>query len=338
MSKIHLINANIHRAKEGARVLEDIARFLLRDSTLFHQIREIRHRIQSRSPIYDTKEDLGGMQLTENNVRTNLLNITQANALRIQEALRVLEEMTETLAEKQGMKELRYQAYDVHSKLYYSVQKYLKWNLLEGLYLIIDTDIISYSIEKIIEIINESSVYIVQYRNKLTSKKMFIEQAYQIKKQLYPNKLFIINDHIDIALDFADGIHLGQNDYPLERIRHIIPDNFILGISCHSLNEAQITMQYDASYIAIGALFKTKSKKDALSVSINELQQICNQISIPICAIGGINTHNLDQVLNANIKMAALISSVWETNNPLQTINDMHEKIIKHSAFNITVN
>lgn len=331
MSKSHLINANIHRAKEGARVLEDISRFLLRDETLLRQVREIRHRIQMSAPIYDVKEDLGGVNLIEYNIRYNLISIIQANAMRLQEALRVLEEMTQTSTDKQLMKELRYQAYNLHSRIYYLARKYLKWHLLEGLYLIIDTDIISYPIEAIIEIINQSPVNIVQYRNKLASKKIIFENVYKIKKKLDPDKLLIINDHIDVALDLGDGIHLGQDDYPLDRIRNIVPDDFILGISCHNFKEACIATQFNASYIAMGCLFETKSKDDIIPVSIHELQKVCNDVSIPVCAIGGININNLNQVLKADIKMAALISYVWKTGNPLKAINEMHEKIIKHN-------
>lgn len=329
MSKSHLINANIHRAKEGARVLEDIARFILRDSELFSQLREIRHRIQISVPNYDIREDLGGVSLIEDNGRSNLISIIQANALRLQEALRILEEMTPTAPEKYSVKELRYQAYDLHSKIYSSARKYLKLHYLEGLYLIIDPDIIPHPIEKIIDIINQSPIYIVQYRNKSISKKIVFDGAYKIKQQLDPNKLLIINDHIDIALDLGDGLHLGQGDYPFERVRNIIPDDFILGISCHSLEEAQAATQFNAAYIAIGCLFDTKSKSDVTPVSIQELQKVCSEVSVPICAIGGINKNNLDEVLTADIKMAALISYVWKNDNPLQTINNMHEMIIK---------
>ena len=204
-----------------------------------------------------------------------------------------------------------------------------KKHLLTGLYLIIDTDVISYPLKTILEIINQSPINIVQYRNKSASKKNVFENAYQIKQQLDPNKLLIINDHIDIALGLGDGVHLGQDDYPLERIHNIIPDDFILGISCHSLEEACVATQFDVSYIGIGALFETQSKNDATPVSIPELQKVCDKVSVPVCAIGGINFHNLDQVLTANIKMAASISYVWTTDDPLKTIYDMHEKILR---------
>ncbi len=327
MRKSHLINANINRAKEGARVLEDIARFILHDEIITRQYREIRHLIKISSPSYDVTEDLGRTQI-EDNVRVNLLSIIQANAQRLQEALRVLEEMTTVSTDKQRMKELRFKTYDLHAKLYHSANKYLKYHLLQGLYLIIDTNVIPYPIEEIIDIINQSPVNIVQYRNKSASKKIIFNNAYHIKKRLDPNKLLIINDHIDVAMDIGDGVHLGQDDYPLERICYIVPDDFIVGISCHSLEEARMATQAGPSYIAIGCLFETTSKNNVIPTPLHELQKVCDEISLPVCAIGGIHMHNLEQILTTNIKMAALISYVWKTENPLQCIHKMHAKII----------
>lgn len=328
MSTSHLINANSHRAKEGARVIEDIARFVLRDESLFNKIREIRHQIYVYKPTDDMQTDIGGIDHLENNVRSNLLDIIQANFLRLEEALRVLEEFSPVIEKKQLMKKLRYQTYDCHSYIYSAAKKYLKSTLLSGLYLVVDTDVISHPLEKIIDIINQSPVNIVQYRNKSPSKKTVFDGAYQIKQQLDPNKLLIINDHIDIALDLGDGVHLGQDDYPLDRIRTMIPNDFILGISTHNTAEAFMAAQCGASYIAFGCLFATNSKRDTMPVSIAELKQICNSVSLPVCGIGGITHANLENVLSANAKMAALISYVWKTDNPLQMIKNMHEMII----------
>jgi thiamine-phosphate diphosphorylase len=208
--------------------------------------------------------------------------------------------------------------------------------LLSGLYLIIDTDVVPSSLEKTIDVINQSNINIVQYRNKAASKKTIFKNASTIKQKLSPHKLFIINDHIDIALDLGDGVHIGQDDYPIERIRSIVPHDFIVGISCHDLKEAQIAMEVGASYIAIGCLFATKSKNDVVPVSLSELQKVCDIATVPVCAIGGINMNNLDKVLTADIKMAALISYVWQTDAPLRVINEMHEKIIKKSASDVS--
>jgi thiamine-phosphate diphosphorylase len=209
---------------------------------------------------------------------------------------------------------------------------------LQGLYPIIDSDVISMDIEKSVHMINQSPVNIVQYRNKTGSKKKIHSDALKIRKMLDSTKLFIVNDHIDIAMDVADGVHVGQDDYPVEFIRRIIPEYFILGISCHNLDEAQVAVQSGASYIAVGSLFDTISKNNALRVSMQVLASICGEIALPICGIGGINTLNLDHVLATGIKMAASISHIWKNQNPEKILCNMHEKIIhfdrNHAADN----
>jgi len=166
MSLEHLINANIHRLKEGARVLEDIARFILKDDLLFKELRTLRHALLSSQPIKTPEMDLGGSSLKEKNARTDLLNVIQANALRMQEALRVLEESSPTTDQKQKIKSLRYDAYQLHQKIYQKMSYFLKKDKLKGLYLIIDPNIIGLPLKKIIDTINKTEINLVQLRNK----------------------------------------------------------------------------------------------------------------------------------------------------------------------------
>lgn len=328
MSTSHLVNANLHRAKEGARVLEDIARFILRDDSLFQEVREIRHAIKIHAPIYIVDDDIGGVGLIEDNLRSSLVDTVQANALRLQEALRVLEEMATASFEKSHFKALRYLAYAIHSKLYFSALKYSHRERLKGLYLIIDTDVISQSLDEIISIINQSPVTIVQYRNKSSSKQQVYGGAKKVREHLNKDKRLIINDHIDIALELGDGVHVGQADYPLPSIRKIMPESFILGISCHNLDEVRHAQTCGATYIAIGCLFATKSKSNTTPVTLEMLKQVCDAVDVPVCGIGGITTANLAQVVSANVAMAALISYVWRVENPLREINAMHASIV----------
>ena len=331
MSLEHLINANIHRLKEGARVLEDIARFILKDDLLFKELRTLRHALLSSQPIKTPEMDLGGSSLKEKNARTDLLNVIQANALRMQEALRVLEESSPTTDQKQKIKSLRYDAYQLHQKIYQKMSYFLKKDKLKGLYLIIDPNIIGLPLKKIIDTINKTEINLVQLRNKKLNKKEFIEDALLFKKLLNPNTLFIINDHVDVALDIADGVHLGLEDYPVERVRAIAPTDFLIGATCHNVKEAKKAELQGASYLSIGCLFPTLSKKDTTPTSLSELKKIREQSSLPISCIGGIDLKNITKVLPCNTEMIALISSVWKTKNPEKTINKLQKIILKHT-------
>lgn len=321
MSFSHLITANIHRVKEGARVLEDIARFTLRDDGLFKEIRNLRHSLKNQVQITIQEQDLGGPSFKENNLRYNLIDITQANITRIQESLRVLEEVSIDSEEKHQFKSLRFDAYKLQVKIQDTVSLYLNYDKLKGLYLVIDTDVINKPIEEITSVINQTSVNIVQFRNKTLSKRAFLEQAIQFKDLLDSKRLFIINDYIDIAIDIGDGVHVGQQDYPITRIKKILPDNFILGVTCHNLSEAKLAVQSGASYISVGCIFKSVSKLDTVPTSIAELIKIKAHSPIPICAIGGINTQNLEEITRHNIDMFAIISGIWTKSNPIKQIN-----------------
>jgi len=311
MSIEHLINANTHRFKEGARVLEDLARFVLKNEDLFKQVRELRHSLKSSLPVDNTQKDLGGPSLIENNIRSNLMDLVQANTIRMQESLRVLEEVSLKIEEKKSIKLLRYSAYKLHKLLYTATSLFVGQGKLKGLYLIVDTDIIKMSIKSIAKIINKTSENLIQFRNKSLSKRDFLQNVIQFKRLLNSDKLLIINDHLDIALDIANGVHLGQTDYPLERARALAPDDFLIGTTCHNIKEAKAAVKAGASYLSIGCIFPTSSKKDATTTSLKQLATIRQEISIPICSIGGINTKNLTKVISCKVDMVALISSIW---------------------------
>jgi thiamine-phosphate pyrophosphorylase len=332
MSRSHLIHANTHRVKEGARVIEDIARFILRDEFLFHQIRDLRHSLANKRFVDLKLEDIGGASFIEDNIRANLFTIVEANIIRIQEALRVLEEFSDESDEKHRLKTLRYRAYQIQSSLQKKLKCFLNNGKLKGLYLIIDTDIIKRPIEEIIRIINQTSVHVVQLRNKTLSKYQFIQQALQLKKGLDPEKLLIINDNIDVALDLGDGLHIGQEDYMLKRVRGLLPEQFILGISCHNLKEAKEAIQIGATYISVGCIFDSKSKLDTQATSIDTLAEIKSHASIPVCAIGGIHPENIDRLSGYSMDMIAMLSGVWDSSNPLEQITKFNRKLLSYSC------
>ncbi len=326
MSTIHLINANLHRVKEGARVLEDIARFILRDAFLFNKIRTLRHSLQATYLPFISETDLGGPSLKEKNVRLHLVDVIQANIIRIQEALRVLEEFSEDQLSQEKMKALRYDAYLLQQEITQKAIVFMKQDQLQGLYLIIDTDLMPLSLESMINIINKSSVQLVQLRATLSDKRDFLNQVIRCKELLNSDKLLIINEHVDIAFDLADGVHLGQQDYPIDRIRKRLPDPFIIGASCHTIEEAKFALQSGASYITIECLFSTQGKQDTLVTSLSELAKIRKIIKIPIFAAGEIN-QTLSAVLHYPVNMVADSAAVWKNPDPLNAIASLQAQI-----------
>lgn len=156
-------------------------------------------------------------------------------------------------------------------------------------------------------------VDIIQLRDKYSSKKEVLRKAKLLKEltQKYDIPL-IINDHIDVAVAVdADGIHIGQDDLPLEEARKIIGKNKIIGISTHEIEEAREAQNNGADYIGVGPIFPTKSKVDVVDpVTTKYIEEVVKEITIPFVAIGGIKLHNVDQVLDAGATRICAISEI----------------------------
>ncbi len=124
--------------------------------------------------------------------------------------------------------------------------------------------------------------------------------------------LFIVNDRVDVAMAVeADGVHIGQQDIPLELVRKIVGPHMVVGVSAGTPEEARAAEKDGASYIGVGPVFPTQTKKDARSPrGLRLLEEIRRATSLPIYAIGGIQIHNVASVIQAGADGAAVISAV----------------------------
>lgn len=153
---------------------------------------------------------------------------------------------------------------------------------------------------------------VIQLREKGKSKKEILELGFKIKEitQKY-NTLFIVNDDMDIALILdADGLHLGQDDIPIEYVRPFMKDKLI-GISTHSIEQAKEAVRKGADYIGFGPIFETKTKeKKEKVIGLSYLPTLKNTCPVPYVAIGGIGLNNLLSVIKAGCNRVAIISDI----------------------------
>lgn len=178
------------------------------------------------------------------------------------------------------------------------------------------------------KIITSSGARIVQFRNKNLSSEDKYAFAIKIKDICHENNaILIINDDANLAYKIqADGLHLGQEDMSCIKARKLLGKEYIIGISCH--NDLQLSLkaiQESADYIAIGSIFKSKTKPLALKVSIEEMNYICKNINKPVIAIGGINNKNIHQIQNSLAKMAAISKALYQS----QKTKEITECLIK---------
>ena len=153
---------------------------------------------------------------------------------------------------------------------------------------------------------------LIQLRDKIREKGLQLPAAEALQALCRERgALFIVNDHVDLALAAgADGVHVGQKALPVSVVRGIVPREMVIGCSTNNANEAMRAEADGADYVSVGRLFPTGSKDDTRPATAETLRAVKAAVSLPVCAIGGINEANIDEVLAAGADMAAVIAAV----------------------------
>ena len=153
----------------------------------------------------------------------------------------------------------------------------------------------------------------VQLREKNLDRADFLAEALEIQKLCREYGVpFVINDEVSIAKDIdADGVHVGQSDMEAMDVRKIFGPDKILGVSAQTVEQAMIAEKHGADYLGVGAVFATGSKDDADDVSHETLKAICEAVSIPVIAIGGITKDNIFELAGSGICGVAVISAIF---------------------------
>ena len=159
----------------------------------------------------------------------------------------------------------------------------------------------------------KGGVTCVQLREKELGEAAFLQEAKDIcalcRRYGVP---FIVNDNVDIAIACgADGIHVGQEDMEAGAVRRQVGEDMTLGVSVHTVEEAQQAVQDGADYLGLGAVFPTSTKTDADQMSVDMLQAICQAVEVPVVAIGGINRSNLLRLSGSGVNGVALVSAIF---------------------------
>ncbi|RMD73814.1 MAG: thiamine phosphate synthase, partial [Lentisphaerae bacterium] len=170
---------------------------------------------------------------------------------------------------------------------------------------------------------------IVQLRDKVSNRNQLYRKARQFRQVTREcGMLLIINDHVDIAMAVdADGVHLGQEDFPVAAARRLLPDKLI-GVSCHSLVEAVLAKQDGADYYNIGPIFSTSTKEHLSNfLGVDAIRQIGREVDLPFTVMGGINRNNIEEVLRAGARHVAVVSAVTAADNVIEAAKELREII-----------
>ena len=321
---LRAVDANLNRACEGLRVLEDLARFALDDGGLTSELKSLRHRLAATSiPIARgllnarrAGEDVGAE--TPEAGRRDLLALLNANARRVQESLRALEELAKLpdaapSLQPPEFKRARFQAYSWQCTLADLLLRKEKRERVRGLYAIVDPECCGdRSAVEVAEAALRGGAHLVQLRDKRRDKGLVLPDASALFRLCESHgALFIVNDDVDLALvSGADGVHLGQSDLPAALARRLMPLGAVVGVSVNNAQEARTAEQDGADYVAVGAIFPTDTKANTRPSGPNSVRQVREAVALPVVAIGGIKVENAASVVAAGADAVSVISAL----------------------------
>jgi len=201
------------------------------------------------------------------------------------------------------------------------------------LYFIMGSPNCSKSPAKVLEEAIAGGITLFQFREKgktafMGVEKFTLAKELQIicKEQGVP---FIVNDDIDLAISLdADGVHIGQEDEPVDAVRNRIGDK-ILGVSVHTMEEAVSALEAGADYFGVGPIFPTKTKEDAKPVQgVQHIQQFREKgITIPIVGIGGITVENAHNVMNAGADGVSVITAISQAADITKAAESLRQQV-----------
>lgn len=172
----------------------------------------------------------------------------------------------------------------------------------------------------------DGGVKAVQLREKDLPIRELLKLAEEMRKITKDAKaMLFINGRMDVAIAVeADGIHLGQTDLPVNVVRRIVGNRFLIGVSTHNLNEAKEAEASSANFITFGPIFETPAKlKYGKPVGIEALKRVKSGASIPVYAIGGIKSGNIEQILDTRADGVALISAIIGVREPKRAVEEL---------------
>lgn len=335
-SPIRLIDASANRAREGLRVMEDLARFSLNDADLSADLKHARHALRAAlqsaglDPLLlaaarDTPGDVGtGVTTPHERDRAGLRGVAIAAGKRVGEALRSLEEATKLLpaaaASAGTIKQLRYRVYDLEKRLILAMGAGdgRQWRLCV---LLTQSLCSQHSWDHIAAQALLGGADCLQLREKSLDSAELLDRARRLVDIARPaGASIVINDRPDIALlSGADGVHLGQADLPLAEARRLVGERLLIGVSTSNMQQALAAAQGGADVCGVGPMFPTTTKHKPVLAGPDYLKDYLadpRTARVPHLAIGGITPESARALAAAGCRGVAVSSAVCASPDP----------------------
>ncbi|MGB3298764.1 MAG: thiamine phosphate synthase [Phormidesmis sp.] len=347
-SLFRILDANLDRAREGMRVVEEWCRFGLNDEATTAQLKHLRQEVARwHTPnirlARDTPGDLGtALTHPQELTRSSLVEVLQANFGRTQEALRSLEEYSKLHSPEMAAacKQMRYEMYTLDSQIVgplletavktatVSVSQQRQQQLANARTYLVTAPVPGLSAAEwlgVVEAALKGGIAIVQYREKTATDEERLKVARQLRSLCHQyGALFIVNDRIDIAAAAdADGVHLGQHDLPMDIARHMLGPDKIVGRSTTNPTELQRALDEQADYIGVGPVHETPTKLGKAAAGNEYVRYAAQHATMPWFTIGGLNADNLGPTLAAGATRVAVVRALMQAESPTEVARSL---------------
>ena len=324
MSVNRVLDANINRAAEGMRVLEDIARFILENQKLCGLIKKCRHDLREQSTaVYsrDVEGDVGSLHMTQQeNNRASVHDIALAASNRCSEALRVVEEFVKLHNAENVIESIRYKMYDLSSEIIKRLgsTRRQQWKLC--FIMTAESCALPWK-ETLTQVISEGCDC-VQVREKQMSTRKMISHVAQVKQIADKHDIsVIVNDRVDVMLaTSASGVHLGKDDMTILDARKLCGSQYIIGATAHTSEEVTRAIESGVDYVGVGAMFASPTKPH-VKVASRELLQAA--ITHNHLAVGGITPENVHEMYALGCNGVAVSTSIAQSTTPGTIVTEL---------------
>jgi len=333
-----LIDANLNRAGEGIRVLEELARLGMDDPILAESAKRLRHELRAAfdTPLLrraircrDIEGDVGTLLETHTEYsRTDLRDVATAAAKRVGESLRVLEECAKTLdpALARVVEQIRYRSYELERKLTITRDARAQFGDVRLYVIVTESECRLDWYDTAVAAI-DGGADCIQLREKALSDRVLLERGRQLRELCTSREvLLVINDRADIArLVHADGVHLGQDDMNVADARRIVAPGTSIGLSTHNSQQIEAAIQGCPDYIAIGPMFATTIKPQSTPLGPEIVRETMARTGLPIVPIGGIDQEGAERLAAVGARCVCVCRAVIASKDPAAAAASIRE-------------
>lgn len=326
---LRIMDANLNRAREALRVLEEYSRFALDDALLTEAFKAARHKLVRAVPseirvkltvCRDIVADVGRDATTISETqRSGTEDVVDAASSRLTEALRAIEEYGKIVSPEFGaaIEKLRYEAYELHRRLDTTMRARLRFSSVR-LYVLLTESLCRGAWFETAEAVLRGGADCIQLREKDLTDRELCERAARLAALCHQHDtLFIVNDRADVAAAAgADGVHLGQDDLAVAHARRILPPSSIIGVSTHHETQVRHAAEQAPDYIAVGPIFASATKPRDRIAGPKMLRVARGLTAIPLVAIGGIDAEGAAAIQHAAPCTVCVCSAIISQPDP----------------------